>query len=1130
MSWENLMFVFISTGILLGLRTTFATGEDSLEPFGANPSGAYTNTTFYDSTTSEYVFIYSGNGDSIKYFLPVNDWSIQHGLIKLRVNINDSYDIYPVNWGGSRYRDLSGEILEPWWFATVADILLISHSFVNGKVSLEYQEVYEGVTNNKTIEYCIKGKTIIFHIYSANTSFSGNYAGLNFDRSENTPNPRSIEIPYAIDPIVTFDNQFFYSTYLDRSKSSSVTFQKVTEVYSSTSIYCSSLSLNASDSEGDVTPLDETGYITVGNEAIDMIARPNHEPSNYRDLLNNRVVLDLWCLDLWYRAGSYAVRKWVSPTSANITITGNAHDQDPAGGDGVIVWIFKNREVLWSKKIANGDVTSHDFNLNVFVNVGDAIYFEIDKNFDNYYDATYFDPTIEFNGQLFNAGADFSSMQGYKNWYYQEYFEGTYQNMTWDPVNGRWQGSLGYCILGNTWGHPGMEFKKFKNAKFLLDMFHDFGLTDLIIIYHIWQCYGYDRNMPAHYPANEEMGGSDLFRELIQSATNFGYLFAVHEDYWFSDPEGPLWDAADIAKNADGSWRLGWNTLLNGYPDGHQCYAIASDKMINYAEQQGQFIKSDYAPNAAYLDVNPALNPEDLLHQIDFDASNPNSKSLAQAIQNNKNLFQHQKNLYLGPLFGEGSEGYSRYDSYYAGYVDGVERQIEGKNNAMVIPDFELLGVKPLMANHGMGYLGRYDSIGFSDPANENAYDLYRATEIAYGHAGFLSEGSAQSWFDSLTLDRLLEIFMTEYYMLQKLQSQYLSANAITILYEDAAQMVKLSQALIDGIDFVQAKLYIEYTNGLKIFINHDQANYWTVSLDGNLYHLPPNGWVASNPSLNFLEYSAVLGTQRVDYVTSIAYTFARSRTGNQQTIEDLITDGTVAVKFLYPNNLREIHMVKTSVVEHAQAPYGIINTSDKCNLNLTYLSQYKFKFRIYDINSNISFEITYKDAPSSWRNAAGDLPSPDSGLITVWTVDSQGNLVDSIPWTSPTGKEIRVENIRPNVTYEVILDSTMVWIDDDELETVPEEFSLSQNYPNPFNSETIIHYMLSRRSFVKLVIYNILGEKIKVLISEDQTEGDKTVRWDGMDEKGNSVTSGIYFYRLQAGDFTGTKKMLLLR
>lgn len=90
--------------------------------------------------------------------------------------------------------------------------------------------------------------------------------------------------------------------------------------------------------------------------------------------------------------------------------------------------------------------------------------------------------------------------------------------------------------------------------------------------------------------------------------------------------------------------------------------------------------------------------------------------------------------------------------------------------------------------------------------------------------------------------------------------------------------------------------------------------------------------------------------------------------------------------------------------------------------------------------------------------------------------------------------------------------------------------FSLRQNYPNPFNPETDICYSLTKAENVKLTIYNILGQKIRTLVDEYQPAGTKTAHWDGKDENGNSVNSGIYFYRITAGQFSQTKKMVLMK
>ena len=89
----------------------------------------------------------------------------------------------------------------------------------------------------------------------------------------------------------------------------------------------------------------------------------------------------------------------------------------------------------------------------------------------------------------------------------------------------------------------------------------------------------------------------------------------------------------------------------------------------------------------------------------------------------------------------------------------------------------------------------------------------------------------------------------------------------------------------------------------------------------------------------------------------------------------------------------------------------------------------------------------------------------------------------------------------------------------------LPIVFSLSQNHPNPFNPITQIKYALPKDSYVTLDVYNILGQRVATLVDGKQKAGYKTARWDA-----SPFSSGIYFYRLQAGDFVQTRKMVLIR
>jgi hypothetical protein len=94
-----------------------------------------------------------------------------------------------------------------------------------------------------------------------------------------------------------------------------------------------------------------------------------------------------------------------------------------------------------------------------------------------------------------------------------------------------------------------------------------------------------------------------------------------------------------------------------------------------------------------------------------------------------------------------------------------------------------------------------------------------------------------------------------------------------------------------------------------------------------------------------------------------------------------------------------------------------------------------------------------------------------------------------------------------------------------DEPSSIPSDFALLSNYPNPFNAQTVIQYQLPVSSDVRLEVYNLLGNKVATLVDGEQQAGYRSVTWDA-----SEVSSGIYFYKLSAGDFTETKRMMLVK
>ena len=101
---------------------------------------------------------------------------------------------------------------------------------------------------------------------------------------------------------------------------------------------------------------------------------------------------------------------------------------------------------------------------------------------------------------------------------------------------------------------------------------------------------------------------------------------------------------------------------------------------------------------------------------------------------------------------------------------------------------------------------------------------------------------------------------------------------------------------------------------------------------------------------------------------------------------------------------------------------------------------------------------------------------------------------------------------------------------DSDSGHPMPSEFTLSQNYPNPFNPATTITYALPDGAYVLIQIFNVLGQSVRTLVDNEQTAGSYQAIWDGTDNTGRALGSGVYLYRITAGSFSQTRKMLLLK
>ncbi len=113
---------------------------------------------------------------------------------------------------------------------------------------------------------------------------------------------------------------------------------------------------------------------------------------------------------------------------------------------------------------------------------------------------------------------------------------------------------------------------------------------------------------------------------------------------------------------------------------------------------------------------------------------------------------------------------------------------------------------------------------------------------------------------------------------------------------------------------------------------------------------------------------------------------------------------------------------------------------------------------------------------------------------------------------------ESAIANFTPSTSVEIIDNG------------IPTSFELRQNYPNPFNPSTNISFALPSAEFVRIQIFDVLGSLVTTLLNRDLTAGNYKIAWNGVDQNGASVTTGVYLYKLETGSFTETKKMLLMK
>jgi hypothetical protein len=252
-----------------------------------------------------------------------------------------------------------------------------------------------------------------------------------------------------------------------------------------------------------------------------------------------------------------------------------------------------------------------------------------------------------------------------------------------------------------------------------------------------------------------------------------------------------------------------------------------------------------------------------------------------------------------------------------------------------------------------------------------------------------------------------------------------------------------------------------------------------------------------------------------------------------------LVIHDTSTQSRVYPITITATEMVggKSVLVQHEKKVY--LRVLSRCNFKVETFPDTQTVIQ----GNNTTFDVwivanVQTDAPctlSVFNLPPGATGGFDDSVINNLYVDTS-TLTIATADTTPEGEytifiAARLEQCMDTAKVTLVV-QRQTGVDEEEGDqpNAPDKFALFQNQPNPFNPETNISYYLSEGCEVKLVIYNVLGRRVKTLFEGYQNAGTKTLTWDGKDDQGRQSSSGIYFYRLQAGEFSQTRKMNLIR
>jgi hypothetical protein len=474
-----------------------------------------------------------------------------------------------------------------------------------------------------------------------------------------------------------------------------------------------------------------------------------------------------------------------------------------------------------------------------------------------------------------------------------------------------------------SWGPDDYE-KQMKRSR----MLRAYGIEKLIQCNHeiSWRDGG--ESFTLRTRAAPGKGGDEALRRYVAHQRSLGWLSGLYTNYCDFAPVNEHWDPDFVQRQPDGEWRPAWP----------RNWALKPLKAVEFDALLAPQIKAKYAPNSAYTDVHTAVPP---WWYTDYDARVPGAGTFAQTFYAYGELLRNDSRVYGGPIFSEGT-----YQWMYAGLADGnYALAYNGRPLAIepLLPVFDLYQIHTKECDIGMAWTSFFcDAIpNWRAPENiDRAIDRFLLHTLAYGHIGWLVEE-----------EHGIERTCRSYYMLQQVQARYGLLPPARIAYWDGAKLVGVSEAVVRDLPRTRRQLYVEYPNGLKLWLNDHPSEEWKVAIGSRTFTLPPAGWLAYQKG-QLLSYSALVNGRKVDYLRSDAYLYLDGR-GELFSTSEADSDGGLAITRLASDRLQVIHISGKERFRIGR-PFGVQGVLVSC--------------RAYDVEGKeLARPATHDSGESTW-------------------------------------------------------------------------------------------------------------------------------------------------------------------